>query len=131
MENNKNVDEIDQIRLIIQESENTGNLALMSSIMADDITVIVPNTPVVYGKPAGEAFLKSWFDAFIIEIEYIPEKIQISQDLAYEWCTYYQTTTDKSSGEKASEIGRIMWIFKKVNNQWLQSFAIWNTIDPS
>ncbi|MES2518054.1 MAG: DUF4440 domain-containing protein [Bacteroidota bacterium] len=120
--------QIDKIRLIIQESENTGNLALMASIMADDITVIVPDTPVIIGKTAGVAFLKSWFDAFTIEISYKAQSVDIKGDMAYEWSIYHQTTTDKQTGEKASEIGRILWVYKKYKGVWLQNFVIWNTI---
>jgi len=120
--------QIDKIRLIIQEAENTGNLDLMASILADDITVIVPDTPVVSGKTAGVAFLKSWFDAFKIEITYQAQNIEVKGEMAYEWSIYHQTTTDKQTGEKASEIGRILWVYKKYKGVWLQNFVIWNTI---
>ncbi|MFC0183092.1 Ketosteroid isomerase homolog [Pseudarcicella hirudinis] len=121
-------EQIDAIRLIIQKAENTGDLELMASVLGEDLTVIIPNVPVIHGKPDGVAFLKSWFDGFDIEISYTPESIQIESDMAYEWCTYDQTTTDKQTGEKASEIGRILWIYKRCEEKWLQSFIIWNTL---
>ena len=68
--------QIDKLRLIVQEAENMGNLALMASVMADDVTVVVPDTPVIHGKKNGVAFLKSWFDAFTIQITYTAQSIQ-------------------------------------------------------
>lgn len=120
--------QIDKLRLMVQEAENTENLVLMASVMADDITVIVPNTPVIHGKKDGVAFLKSWFDAFTIQITYTAQSIQIDKMMAYEWATYLQITTDKSTGQKATENGRILWVYKKYKGAWLQNCVIWNTI---
>ena len=120
-------EKIDKLRLIVQEAENTGNLHLMVSILADDLTVIAPGAPVINTKAGGVDFLKSWFDAFTIQISYVSQDIEIKDDLAYEWAVYHQTTTDKTTGEKASEVGRILWIYKKYDDQWLQHFIIWNT----
>lgn len=120
-------EKIDKLRLIVQEAENTGNLQLMASILADDLTVIAPGSPVINTKAGGVDFLKSWFDAFTIQISYVSQDIEIREDLAYEWAVYHQTTTDKTTGEKASEVGRILWIYKKCDDQWLQHFIIWNT----
>jgi ketosteroid isomerase-like protein len=118
---------IDKLRLIVQEAENTGNLAMMAAILAEDLTVIAPGAPVINTKAGGVDFLKSWFDAFKIEIRYTSENIVVKEDLAYEWAIYHQTTTDKTTGPKASEVGRILWIYKKCDEQWLQHFIIWNT----
>lgn len=119
--------QIEKLRLIVQEAENTGNLDMITAILADDITVIAPGSPVINTKAGGVDFLRSWFDAFYIEISYKSEDIEIREDLAYEWAVYHQTTTDKKTGEKASEIGRMLWIYKKYNGAWLQHFIIWNT----
>jgi uncharacterized protein (TIGR02246 family) len=121
--------QIDKLRLIVQEAENTGNLALMASVMADDVTVVIPDTPVIHGKKDGVAFLKSWFDGFTIQISYTAQSIQIDNLMAYEWAIYNQITTDKTTGQKATEIGRILWVYKKYKGVWLQNFVIWNTID--
>lgn len=120
-------EKIDKLRLIVQEAENTGNLQMMTAILADDLTVIAPGSPVINTKAGGVDFLKSWFDAFKIEISYVSQDIEIKGDLAYEWAIYHQTTTDKTTGEKASEVGRMLWIYKKYGEQWLQHFIIWNT----
>ncbi|PSL31324.1 YybH family protein [Dyadobacter jiangsuensis] len=119
--------QIEKLRLIVQEAENTGNLEMMTAILADDITVIAPGSPVINTKAGGVDFLRSWFDAFYIEISYESQDIEIREDLAYEWAIYQQTTTDKQTGEKASETGRMLWIYKKYNGTWLQHFIIWNT----
>lgn len=114
---------------MVQEAENTGNLEMMTSILADDLTVIAPGAPIIRTKAGGVDFLRSWFDAFFIKISYKSEDIEIRDDLAYEWAIYQQTTTDKQTGQKASETGRMLWIYKKYNGQWLQHFIIWNTAD--
>ena len=119
--------QIEKLRLIVQEAENTGNLEMMTAILADDITVIAPGSPVINTKAGGVDFLRSWFDAFYIQISYESQDIEIREDLAYEWAIYQQTTTDKQTGEKASETGRMLWIYKKDNGAWLQHFIIWNT----
>ncbi|GGN12074.1 hypothetical protein GCM10010967_55050 [Dyadobacter beijingensis] len=120
-------EQIEKLRLIVQTAENTGDLDMMAAILADDITVIAPGAPVITTKAGGVEFLRSWFDAFTIEISYASQDIEIRDDLAYEWAIYHQTTTDKQTGEKASETGRMLWIYKKYNDQWLQHFIIWNT----
>ncbi len=119
--------QIEKLRLIVQEAENTGNLEMMAAILADDITVIAPASPVITTKAGGVEFLRSWFDAFHIQISYESQDIEIREDLAYEWAIYQQVTTDKKTGEKASETGRMLWIYKKYNEAWLQHFIIWNT----
>ncbi|WP_342085014.1 YybH family protein [Dyadobacter sp. OTU695] len=119
--------QIEKLRLIVQEAENTGNLDMMTAILADDITVIAPGSPVINTRAGGVDFLRSWFDAFYIQISYESQDIEIRNDLAYEWAIYHQATTDKKTGEKASETGRMLWIYKKYNGAWLQHFIIWNT----
>lgn len=119
--------EIEKLRFIVQEAENTGNLDKMAAILADDITVIAPGSPVINTKAGGVEFLRSWFDAFYIQISYESQDIEIREGLAYEWAIYQQTTTDKQTGEKASETGRMLWIYKKYSGKWLQHFIIWNT----
>ena len=121
--------QIEKLRLIVQEAENTGNLEMMTAILADDLTVIAPGAPIIRTKAGGVDFLRSWFNAFFIKISYKSEDIESRGDLAYEWAIYQQTTTDKQTGQKASETGRMLWIYKKYNGQWLQHFIIWNTAD--
>lgn len=120
--------QIDKLRLIVQEAENTGNLDLMVSILADDVTVVIPGTPPVKGKADATAFLKSWFEDVEIQIKYIKKEIQVSGELAYEWAIYTQETTNRKTGKKAGENGRIVWVYKKYDEKWLQHFVIWNTI---
>jgi ketosteroid isomerase-like protein len=121
-------EKIDKLRLIVQEAENTGNLALMSSILAENLTVVAPDTPIITTKAEGVDFLRSWFDAFIINIEYTSQCIEIAGDMAYEWAIYQQETTDRKTGQKAHETGRILWLYKKYNGNWLQHYIIWNTL---
>lgn len=119
---------IDKLRLIVQEAENTGNLDMMAAILADDITVVAPGAPVITTKAGGVAFLKSWFEAFFIKIAYTSQAIEMVGDIAYEWAIYQQETTDKQTGQKAQETGRIFWLYKKYNGHWLQHYIIWNTL---
>jgi ketosteroid isomerase-like protein len=119
---------IDQLRLIVQEAENTGNLDLMVSILAEELTVVAPGAPVITTKAGGVDFLRSWFEAFVIQIEYTSQCIEIAGDLAYEWAIYQQETTDKQTGVKAHETGRILWLYKQYNGTWLQHYIIWNTL---
>lgn len=121
-------DALDRIRSIVQEAENKGDLSMMVPVLADDLTVIAPNSPIISTKKGGIAFLQSWFDAFEIQIVYYPQHREIERDLAYEWATYEQNTIDKMTGEKAHESGRMLWIYKKYQDEWLQHFIIWNTI---
>jgi len=127
MDDHDEKEKIDELRLIVQEAENTGDLGMMADILSDDLTVIAPGAPVINSKCGGVDFLKSWFDAFTIKISYVSEEIEVKGDLAYEWATYHQQTTDKSTGAQASETGRILWIYKKYQGKWLQHFIIWNT----
>jgi uncharacterized protein (TIGR02246 family) len=127
MDKTSDKQKIEKLRLIVQEAENSGNLDMMTAILADDITVIAPGSPVISSKAGGVAFLRSWFEAFVIRISYESQDIEIREDLAYEWAIYHQSTTDKKTGEKASETGRMLWIYKKYDGEWLQHFIIWNT----
>jgi ketosteroid isomerase-like protein len=120
-------DALDRIRSIVQEAENKGDLALMIPVLADDLTVIAPNSPVIRTKQGGINFLQSWFDAFHIQITYYPQHREIEGQLAYEWDTYEQVTINKITGEKARENGRMLWIYKKFGDEWFQHFIIWNT----
>ncbi len=119
---------LERLRRIVQEAENKGDLAMMEAILADDLTVIAPGNPVIRTKEGGVAFLKSWFDAFKIQISYQPEQTQIEPHLAYQWATYDQITINKETGEKAFENGRILWVYKKYDGRWLQHLIIWNTL---
>ena len=100
----------------------------MAAILADDIMVIIPATPVIQGKPAAVAFLRSWFDGFDIQITYSEAETLVADGLATDWATYNQKTTDKKTGQVATETGRIMWVYRRYQGQWLQKFVIWNTL---
>ena len=121
----------EKLRSIIQEAENIGNLELMASILADDITAIVPGTPVIQGKTAAVAFLGFWFDACDIQITYSEAETMVADGLATDWATYHQKTTDKKTGQVATETGRIMWVYRQYQGQWLQKLVIWNTLTAS
>ena len=100
----------------------------MAEILADDLTVIIPGTPVIKGKEAAVAFLRSWFDGFDIQITYLEAETLVAEGLATDWATYHQKTTDKKTGQVATETGRIMWVYCKYQGQWLQKLVIWNTL---
>ena len=57
--------QIEKLRLIVQEAENTGNLEMMTAILADDITVIAPGSPVINTKAGGVDFLPALAGALL------------------------------------------------------------------
>ena len=65
---NSDKDLINQLRQLVQKAEYSGDADLMASVLAEDITVIIPGSPVIRGKNNAVNFIKTCFEGYDIKL---------------------------------------------------------------
>ena len=114
-----------------QAAENAGSVEQMRLHFADDVVMMGPNMPAVSGADSVAAAMRSFFDAFTVQIQYTSQEIVVLGDWAFDRGTYRHTLTPKSGGAPIPENGKYLWLYRRhPDGSWKQTRVIWNSNDP-
>jgi len=105
-----------------QAAYNAGDAAKLASMYADDAIVMPPDEPMVKGRSAIEARLKSEMKKAKTTIKLSPSESAISGEHAHEAGT---TTVTLADGTTMSE--KYLTVYKKVGGAWKIAYDIWNS----
>lgn len=123
---------IADIRERTMRAENSGDADFFESACTQDVVVMPPGMPVVAGRDAAVAFMRTFFDAFDLTIEYKSDEILIDGALAFDRGTYSQTLVAKAGGPAISESGNYVWVYvRESDDHWKMSRVIWNASEAS
>ena len=123
---------IADIRERTMRAENSGDADFFESECSQDVVVMPPGMPVVAGRDAAVAFMRTFFDAFDLTIEYRSDEILIDGALAFDRGTYSQTLVAKAGGPAISESGNYVWVYvRECDDHWKMSRVIWNASEAS
>lgn len=108
------------------------NLEGFLSVYAQDVSVFVPNTPLVTGRDAIRPYWEQLYanPGFDLDWELIDIDVSAGGDLAYS-AGLYTLTTQNEKGKLRTDKGKFVAIWKKDSNgHWTQIVDIWNSNEP-
>ena len=94
-------------------ANNTGDLELYMSLMADDIVKMPPNKPAFSGKELLREKKEKGYANYTIEMAIYNEEVQVDGDLAFSRGTYTVSKTPKAGGETVYVDGKYLTILKR------------------
>ncbi len=126
--------DIRAIKALLDEfdvSLNAGDAErLVSLIYAEDAVRMPPNEPMLKGKAAILARFKKEAEQYTLQIDDVPEDVQVDGDLAFMRGTITGTVTPKAGGEPVQVKGKWMSVRKRqVDGSWKVICDIYNSDD--
>lgn len=111
-------------------TRNMDNAATLA-LWADDGISLLPSTKPIIGKPAISTFFKSVTDSIagakMKSFEMECHDIDISGDLATEWCTEHQIVEMPGGKPPFDGCGRMLFVLRKgPDGDWLIEREMWN-----
>jgi ketosteroid isomerase-like protein len=111
---------------------NSNNLDNVLAAVTDDIVFLPPNSAAIVGKDKVRPWVEGYFEAFHTEWVKTTVELYIQGDLAYEWYTYRVTDTPRAGGEKTTDSGNGVNIYRPgTDGTWRVSRDVWATGRPA
>jgi uncharacterized protein (TIGR02246 family) len=107
---------------------NARDAAKVGALYTEDAVLMPPNTPMVKGRAAIEAWFKGGFDDGFSNLRLAPFRTDVSGDLAYVAGTY--TISGKSSTGSFEDRGKYVEVWKRSGGQWRIATDIFNSDLP-
>ena len=92
------IDAIHSIREETERAENRGDADFFRAHCTDDLVVMPPGMPAVFGKEAAVEFMREFFRQFAFRIEYTSQETQIHGDVALDRGAFFHTPNAKAGG---------------------------------
>jgi uncharacterized protein (TIGR02246 family) len=110
-------------------SLNAGDVEKLVSLnYAEDAVRMPPNVPMSKGKAAILAWFKKEAEQYTLQIDNVPEDVQVDGDLAFMRGTFTGTVTPKAGGEPVQVKGKWMAVYKRqVDGSWKCICDIYNS----
>ena len=122
---------LNQLRERTMEAENAGDAAFFEGASAEDVVVMPPGMPAVFGRAAAVTFMGAFLGQFDLRIQYVSQEIRVNGDFGFDRGTYSQTLTPKGGGNGSRESGNYLWIYSRQSDGWRFSRVIWNAAESS
>ena len=108
-----------------------GELDRLLSYYTDDIVLMPPNDPGIYGKPEAADWFKEYFAHFkITAIGFADSNVIHRDDLAIERVNYHVSILPLAGGDRIVDEGRFLTIWKRAGDEWRIAQQIWNSSRP-
>ena len=108
---------------------NSGNIAALAALYAEEAKLLPPNSPSIVGKESIQAFFQASYDAGVGDLQITVIELSVSEDMAHK-VGKYTLTIQPEEGEAISDSGKYVWIWKRVNGSWKVDVLIWNSSLP-
>ena len=111
----------------------TKDAAKFASYYADDASLLLPNAPMITGKPAILATAQQMFGDPNISLSFQSTRVEASKsgDLVYSQGTYSMTMTDPKSKKPVTDKGKYLTVWRKqADGSWKAVADMVNTDMP-
>lgn len=119
--------EIRAVSLAWKEAFNTGDMAAVLALYAEDAVLAAPGVPAVLGKAAIREYFQQTIAAFKAAGLTVADaplgNLRASGDLAFRWMTY--RISDRSGA--FVDAGKLLTLFERKNGQWRIVGDTWNS----
>jgi uncharacterized protein (TIGR02246 family) len=123
------------IKALVDEFDvllNAGDVEeLVAQTYASDAVRMPPDEPMVKGKEAILEWFKQEAEQYTLQIDNVPEKVQVDGDLAFMYGTFSGTITPKAGGESFPAKGKWMGVYmRQADGTWKCMADIFNRDNP-
>ena len=105
---------------------NSGDVAKLATLYAEDAVSMPPGAPTLRGREALQADFKSFLDANSARHETMVDGIVTDGNLAVEYAHYRMTSKPRAGGAETVETGRHVETRRKIAGRWQIVVEIWN-----
>ena len=112
----------------MQAAFNAKDSAKVGALYNEDAVLMPPNTELVKGRAAIEAWFKVGLDQGFSNLKLVPFRTEVSGDLAYVAGTY--TISGKTPAGSFEDRGKYVEIWKRSGGQWRLAADIFNSDLP-
>ena len=118
----------DKFDALLNAGDSEGLVALN---YANDAVRMPPDEPMVKGKAAILEWFKQEAEQYTLQIDNVPEEVQVDGDLAFMRGTFSGTATPNAEGEPFQVKGKWMAAYKRqVDGSWKVIADIFNRDNP-
>ncbi len=131
MNGNKQVrTEIEAVNEKFIAALNRGDAAAIAALYTEDAILLPPNSGMLEGKEAAQAFWQGGLDMGIKEGELETASVEAQGDTAYE-IGKYKLTIEPPGGPTIKDEGKYLVVWKRQGGSWKLHADIWNTSLPA
>jgi ketosteroid isomerase-like protein len=114
------------------EISRTGAVDKLDQILAEDVVLMPPNEPSLYGKTEVKEWFSEYFRDFrIASITETDRDIVVTENLAVEHWTYMVAIDPVDGSSRIRDDGRFITIWKQqADGGWKITHTIWNSVRP-
>ena len=123
-------DELRQASVEWDRSFNSGEIAKLAGLYADDAISMPPNAPTILGRRALQAEFKSFLEANTARHETTVDGMTRDGSLAIERAHYRLIYKPRTGGAEVIETGRHLECRRKIDGRWQIILEIWNLDTP-
>ena len=99
------------------------------NIVTNDVIVMPPNEPALFGKDAIRPWLENFYKQFTVQGTCTSSDIVVAGDWAFERLTFTLTTTPVAGGEPVQEVAKGIHIYRRQSDgSWKIVQDIWNSV---
>lgn len=108
----------------------SGEVDKMIEYYAEDAVSMPPGFPASVGKEAIDADLRYFFGEYDLDRDFTLVDFEVTGETATRTGEWTQTLTPRGGGYPIVEVGRCIFGFKQIDNEWKIAWEIWNTYEP-
>ena len=112
------------------EAFKRGDAAAVASLYAEDAKLLPPNQRTARGREAIRQFWQGVMDMGVKEADIEIQEVEAQDDTAYE-VGRYTLTIQQGNGERASDAGKYVVIWKRQGDGWKLAVDIFNSDTPT
>lgn len=112
------------------EAFKRGDAAAVASLYAEDAKLLPPNQRTARGREAIRQFWQGVMDMGVKEADIEIQEVEAQGDTAYE-VGRYTLTIQQGNGERASDAGKYVVIWKRQGDGWKLAVDIFNSDTPT
>ena len=103
---------------------------LMASMFTEDGARLLEDVPILRGRAAIREQFAQFFESTTSEAEDSPGEITMAGDFSWNWGSFSETLTDKSTGDAVTYSGKYVNILRKTDEGWKFATDATNRDEP-
>jgi uncharacterized protein (TIGR02246 family) len=131
-DNEKDEESINEWVESLFSSMANNDLEKYISLLSDDVILLPPSMPALYGVEAIKELVQPWFEEYTMTHEIGETEVRIDSDLAYVRIEYKDSYWVEEGGDIHTLDNKGLWILQReTKNEWKAIRVMYNRNTPS